>query len=100
MIDEGGNIGWCKPYKDEKGVIKMAISQCSEGGWEIVGLQIEGEDTKWTDEEIERASKILKNTYPNDYDRETPMDILDGKVCEEMDCRDCPWFLECEAMDD
>lgn len=33
MIDEGENIGWCKPCKDEKGVIKTAISQRSEGGW-------------------------------------------------------------------
>ena len=96
MIDEGGNIGWCKPYVN--GNVKYAISG------DIVGIEVDGKDfldcEDWNVDGVAKVAEMIKKSYPEiDYTGYTPEEILSDQA-EEMDCRDCPWFLECEAMDD
>ena len=96
LRNEGGNLFWCKPVALEYGG-KIAIIAQNEG--DIAGLQIDGEDIQAGDlfDALVRHFGIdeaenLQDLYNYMFD--------DGDVkATDMDCRNCPWFGTCEAMD-
>lgn len=91
MMDNGGNLGWCKPYISEDG--KNAIS-LTDG--KITGMMIDGVDMN-SPFDLAKFARAVNPSY-DDYEGWDDLHIaLDGNVCEES-CADCPWFGICDAM--
>lgn len=111
MQAEGGNLGWCKPYWSADNSVVLAEN---DGG--LCGALINGADqdltygftyfdrntgkyVKTDDNRAEILNKIAK-LVNEDYDFYSGWDdmhiALD--VMREGDCCDCPWFSECDAM--
>ena len=91
MISNGGNLGWCMPYSTKDGDVWIAVA---EG--RICGARINGCDT-----DNPSAATIARRVNP-DYalysgwsELYIALDAMD-----EHNCRDCPWFWACDAMDD
>ena len=71
----GGNLFWCAPYKVGKIVVVVCDGKC-------IGMTVDGDMV--------------------DRDKLPEGDDLDDLVSQSdtMDCRDCPFFDDCEAMDE
>lgn len=93
MMDEGGNLSWCKPYVSENQRIKFSVN---EGA--IASLKIDGVEVDATAENVKKAAQIANSAY-DAYDGWDDTHIL-VEAASEQDCCDCPWFDVCEAMDD
>lgn len=107
MTEDGGNLGWCKPYitDDER----IAFVQC-EG--HVQDARIDGVDLDTTHDfirpqELTAASfsalaHALHGDAYSDYIGYTDKELVtvaveEGKI-REGDCCDCPYFNDCEAM--
>jgi len=92
MKEKGGNLSWCIPYTADGGKIAFAVN---EG--ECVGMIVDGENVEYNDPEVIKAAAKRANDDYEMYEGRTDMHILVEASVEE-DCRDCPFFDECEAM--
>lgn len=107
MIAEGGNLGWCKPYITDDG--KIAFVEC-EG--RVQDARIDGVDLETTHNVLrpqeltaESFAKLAHALHGKDYemydgytdDERVSLAVNDGKI-RECDCCDCPYFHDCEAM--
>lgn len=92
MLECDDNLTWCKPLEFKHGEVVIAIN---EG--DIVGLQVQGETGDVTP--VEHIARLVNEDYEL-YQGYSPMEILLDADFSELPCRCCPWFLECEAMDD
>lgn len=90
MEEEGGNIGWCSPHFSGRVV-------CAAAEHHLAGLQIDGEDVEPTVENIWRAARIVNEDADEYRGWDARHVLLEG--LKEGDCRDCPWFGVCDAMD-
>lgn len=93
MIDQGGNLGWCRPYEAENGRVKFAIN---EG--KICSLLIDGEEANVDSDTLQQAARIVSDYY-DDYDGYTDTEIIMRGNIKECACHECPWFDVCAAMD-
>lgn len=111
MVSNGGNIGWCKPYITDDG--KIAFVEC-EGV--IINAAIDGADLPTTTSIYsypnrqhltdESLVKLARSLHGGDYDlyegysndELVTFAVYDGKI-RERDCADCPFFHDCEAME-
>ena len=97
MNDEGGNLGWCKPYISDHRGYALAVS---EG--EVVGMMFAGEDIKYLDFANNKLLlRLFARVVNNSYDIYTGYDDLyiATDAMSERSCRNCPWFDICDAMD-
>lgn len=96
MIKNGGNLSWCVPYRvTTKGGDVIIIAE-NEGN--IVGCQINGRDVDgMTWERIARMVNPDYDLYSGWEDRHIAHDDVPW---EELECRSCPWFDVCDAMDE
>ena len=92
MIENGENLGWCKPYVSER--VKFVLYG------DIVAMEIDGIDfLVITEEDVKRAARIV-NEYYDDYSGwDATHILLEGDV-KEVGCAECPWFDVCDAMND
>ena len=74
MIENGGNLSWCKPFTDGNGLILV------KQGSEIVAVAYDN---------IEMPVSVIKIIKP---------DVLET-VNIELGCCACPCFGECAALD-
>ena len=99
MLECDDNLSWCKPLEFKNGEVVIAIN---EG--DIVGLQVNGETVNgYTDTTIKRIAKLVNEDYElyeGYYEGYTLLEIIYDADFKELPCRCCPWFHECEAMDD
>ena len=96
MKEKGGNLEWCKPYEADDGMIKFALN-----GGKLTGIVIDGkefDDTELDQVDFEKLARRV-NEYYDDYEnRDDLYIILDAS--DELDCEECPFFYDCEAMTD
>lgn len=91
MLKEGGNLSWCKPYISSDSKNAIAVNSGKIEGMIIDGVQINSID-------VNRFAKAVNPDY-NSYDGWDDLHIaMEGNI-KESACSDCPWFEECEAMD-
>ena len=96
-MKSGGNLNWCKPLSFKDGEIVLSVC---EG--EIVGCQIGGEEHSefcGFKADLTPLAKLVNDSYDYYSGWEDTHIILDA-VHEELECRDCPCFGFCEAMDE
>lgn len=97
MIENGQNLGWCKPYVSNDGKYAIAIN---EG--EIAGMILNGEDIgpdKLDSTDILRKFAQTVNPDYSNYSGWGDLHIaLEGSIAE-CGCAGCPWFGICDAMD-
>lgn len=102
-IENGGSLPWCRPYESDDGRVKFTYHEFARPGYQVMGLIIDGEEVtaplEALEADIERAARVVNDKY-DDYGEYDPTHILLGGNVEELDCRDCPWFEECDAMED
>lgn len=100
MKKDGGNLSWCKPvrlsYKD-----KIAIIAQNEG--RVAGLLINGKNVDFKNDS-EAFSILTKHLEIDGADNLSDLynylwDDEEVKAVE-MECRNCPWFNKCCAMDE
>ena len=91
MREMGGNLSWCKPYKVENIVLVV-----NEGN--LVSLFIDDADCLVSSDVL---AFIARQVDP-DYNGKEFGESLDAILYESavIDCRDCPVFDKCEAMDE
>lgn len=117
MIENGDNLSWCVPYANQDGSI---IFVQNEG--EVIALMVNGHevhpaenDRTFTAEQLqiilgeafkEEASEEYENFVQNygksKYNKNHLPDLfhlVDTKY-HQMGCAKCPWFYECDAMED
>ena len=95
MIEQGGNLGWCKPISYNDGGVILALN---EG--QIVGLQMDGADLDKIDNAtLETVARRVNPDYA-DYSGWSLQHIILDANGEELPCCRCPWFGVCDAMDD
>lgn len=93
----GGSINFCRPYRYDNG---NALAVSDEYG--VVGMILNGKDIDQAEiaNRLEEFSRSV-NKYYDDYSGWKDLNLhvaIDGvSPCE---CRDCPWFSECQAMDE
>lgn len=92
MKEKGGNLSWCRPYTADGGKVAFAVN---EG--DCVRMIVDGEIVDYNDPEIIEAVAKRANDDYELYDEWSDMEILADASVEE-NCRDCPFFDECEAM--
>lgn len=97
MLAEGGNIGLCYPVSLLNDRIVVAFNQ-----GDFASMMIDGEDVDLTPENFGRALKLLYPEFYREYEMENEERELWTAVCSgpEGECRDCPWFRLCDAMDE
>ena len=91
MVDQGGNLGWCKPYIGKR--VSIALN---EG--KIVSLMVDGAEIDVTEENVKNAAKIANQFYDDYSGWDDSHIIVDGDT-KEATCSQCPWFSVCDAMD-
>ena len=92
MMDNGGNLGWCKPYISEDGKSAISLTDGKISGMMLGGVKMD------TDFDFAKFARAVNPDY-DDYDGWDDLHIaLDGGIREGA-CCDCPWFGICEAMD-
>lgn len=94
MINDGGNLGWCKPISYRDGEVVLALN---EG--RIVGLQMDGVDIDGNSPKNLEAVARRVNPYYEDYSGWSLQHIILDADGEELPCCRCPWFGVCDAMD-
>lgn len=103
FIENGGNLSWCRPYESNDGRVEFTYCEFGRPGERIYGLIIDGEEVTVPldaiEADIERAARIVNEYYDDYRGYDATHILLDGDV-KEVGCPDCPWFEECEAMDD
>ena len=103
MADSDDNLSWCKPYIGDR--VSIAINEGNP-----VGLIVDGEEVKpvyvgalkgyeYTAEQLEQAARAANPDYDT-YSGWDALHILVNGDVSERPCRDCPWFSECDAMDE
>lgn len=97
MLAEGGNIGLCYPVSLLNDRIIVALNQ-----GDFASMMIDGEDVDLTSENFGRALKLLYPEFYREYEMENEERELWTAVCSgpEGECRDCPWFRLCDAMNE
>lgn len=93
MIENGENLGWCKPLSFLDGKVILAVN---EG--EVVGLRIDGTDVKINAESVHRVAEMVNPCYDL-YSGWDDMHIIAEAPHKELGCCDCPWFGICDAME-
>lgn len=88
------NMEWCRPYISENERVKLIVM----GGIESLIIDDKEYDTI-TPDLIHKAALIATD---GDYDlfsgySDTDLIIM---CSEEQACYECPWFDECQAMDE
>jgi hypothetical protein len=104
-MESGENLGWCKPiiltYKDKKATIAQ-----NEGT--VAGLAIDGKISEGTDYLValtdhfgigpaqlgENGATSLSDFFNYEFNGASV------EVEEELGCRECPFFKECDAMNE
>lgn len=93
MMDNGGNLSWCKPLSYRDGKVILAVI---EG--EVVGLRIDGTDVEINADSVCRVAKMVNADYDL-YSGWDDLHIIAEAPHEELGCCNCPWFDICDAMD-
>jgi hypothetical protein len=108
-MNPGENLGWCKPYVSDR--VKFVIN---EG--RVLDLMIDGEHYDGPEpdfitgkpgptEGIRKAAQIMMGDDYSDYEGYTDEEMFwiafhDYYNLKETGCTQCPFFAECDAMDD
>ncbi len=102
MQENNENLSWCKPMQITYNG-KTAIIAQNEG--EIVSLkQGKRKNNKPKDNDYLKA--LISYLGLSDYEIDNLADLYNSSFdgvsvdTEEMACCDCPWFKECDAMDE
>ena len=93
MQQNNENLGWCKPYTADNNKIQFAIN---ENG--ICGMIVDGKDAEVNDDLIKALAQRANSDY-SEYEGYDDEHIL-VEASREMPCHDCPFFNECEAMNE
>ena len=105
-----GNLVWCKPYITEDGKIAYIMANGYYQDAKINGktYSADNRDKAAYDAFCERLARALFDNECHDggasfddfsgYCAESLVNI--DQTAHECDCSDCPWFKECEAMDE
>ena len=96
MIENGENLSWCKPYQIEDSE-KEVYFTLNEG--EIQEIMIDGENIDATSETIKELAQKYNPDY-DEYEGYSDFEILMDVNKNELGCKDCPWFKDCQAFDD
>ena len=94
MRESNENLGWCRPESYLDGRVILAINEGT-----VAGISIDGQDLSTTPENIRRVAKMVNADY-DDYKGWNDVHIIQDVDHEELPCRRCPWFGDCDAMDE
>ena len=97
MKEEGGNLGWCKPYIHTRKGWALAVNS-----GEVAGMLFAGEDINPDRLDDDLLLRLFAKAVNTDYDCHTGYDDLHIalEAMSERSCRNCPWFDMCDAMDE
>ena len=93
MRESDENLGWCRPESYLDGRVILAINEET-----VVGINIDGADEAITPDAIRRVAKMVNDNYDL-YEGWDDVHIIQD-VDHELPCRLCPWFDDCDAMDE
>lgn len=94
MQENGENLSWCKPLRFLNG--RVFVTQ-SEGS--ITAMCLDGKDIPATPENLNLVAKLVEPCY-DDFDGWNDTHIITQADSEELPCGSCPWFDDCDAMDE
>lgn len=94
MRDSEENLGWCRPESYLDGRVILAINEET-----VVGINIDGADEAITPDAIRRVAKMVNDNYDL-YEGWDDVHIIQDVEHDELPCRLCPWFGDCDAMDE
>lgn len=94
MRESNENLGWCRPESYLDGRVILAINEGT-----VAGISIDGQALSTTPENIRRVAKMVNADY-DDYEGWDDVHIIQESAHEELPCRLCPWFGDCDAMDE
>lgn len=94
MRENNDNLDWCRPESYLDGRVILAINEGT-----VVGINIDGTKQATTPENIRRVAKMVNADY-DDYEGWDDAHIIQDADHEELPCRLCPWFDDCDAMDE
>lgn len=92
MRESNENQSWCKPMISDR--VKFTIM---EG--QITALIIDETEVPATAENIKTAAKMV-NPYYDEYEGWSDHHIACNGDVREAPCHECPWFAECEIMNE
>lgn len=94
MRESNENLGWCRPESYLDGRVILAINEGT-----VAGIVIDGAEQTTTPENIRRVAKMVNDNYDL-YEGWDDVHIIQDVDHEELPCRLCPWFDDCDAMDE
>ena len=94
MRESDENLGWCRPESYLDGRVILAINEGT-----VAGICIDGAKQATTPENIRRAAQMVNADY-DDYEGWNDVHIIQDVDHDELPCRLCPWFGDCDAMDE
>ena len=103
MQDTGGDIGWCSPYQSEDGSIMFSVLEGFICTLLIDGQEIDSDTglsfpEHYSEELLEKVARRMNEFYDcNTGWNNTELIIHAAEPIRN--CADCPFFLECQAMD-
>lgn len=94
MRENNDNLDWCRPesYLDDR--VILAINEGT-----VVGINIDGADEAITPDAIRRVARMVNEDYDL-YKGWDDVHIIQCAAHEELPCHRCPWFEDCDAMDE
>ena len=92
MRESNENQSWCRPMISDR--VKFTVMEGS-----ITALIIDGAEVPATPENINKATKIV-NPYYDIYVGWSDTYIASMGDVREAPCHECPWFEQCEVMDE
>ena len=94
MIENQENLGWCKPLSFLGGRVVVALNEgCAEC------VLVDGEQLSECPETTRLVAKLVNPDY-DDYSDMDDIHIMLDAAHKELPCCKCPWFYDCDAMDD
>lgn len=103
MLDKGGNLYWCAPYQSKDGSIKFSLCEGKINGLQIDGEKVESDTDVlspeyYSDALLEKVARKM-NVYYEEYSGWDNTHIIMDAAESIRDCADCPYFNDCEAME-
>jgi hypothetical protein len=94
VADHGGNLDWCRPYQSEDGKSWLIMTEGLAASIILDGKEI----LTPTDANVKALAQTVNESYA-EYSGWEDVSIA-ADAMHERDCHKCPFFGDCQAMDD
>lgn len=94
MIENRENLGWCKPLSFLGGRVVVVLNER-----QVTCASVDGKTLPECPETTRTVAKLVNPEY-DDYISCSDTEVLLDAAHKELPCCKCPWFYDCDAMDD